>query len=334
MLFDILGFLVCSGIIFFSGKKLSFYGDVIADKSGLGRVWIGLILMATVTSLPELVIGISSVTVVGAPDLAVGNVLGSCVFNLAILSLLDAIMPGQPILTRVTNSNVLAAALGSILLSLVGIGLFLPDEYVILDWIGITSLAFIVVYFFSIKLLHSYGRRKQPPITPSAVVMQEEKEDITLKQALLWYTLNALVVIAAALVLPYFSEEIAVKSGWGESFVATVFLAASSSLPEMAVAISAARLGAADLAVGNLFGSNIFNILLLSISDIFYVRGDLLKEASEKNIVTVFAVIVMNSIAIAALTIRPEKKGFRYMAWDTLLILLVYIASMIFLFFY
>ena len=128
MLVSVIGFVVCSVLIFYHGKKLSFYGDLISIKSGLGRVWVGLILMASVTSLPELVMGISAVTVVGSPDLAVGNVLGSCVFNLAVLSLLDAILPGQPILTKVARSNVLAASLSTILLTFVGVGLFLANE--------------------------------------------------------------------------------------------------------------------------------------------------------------------------------------------------------------
>ncbi len=58
-----LGFLVCTGVIVYSGIKLSRYGDVIAEKTGLGKVWIGMVLMASVTSLPELVTGISSVRV-------------------------------------------------------------------------------------------------------------------------------------------------------------------------------------------------------------------------------------------------------------------------------
>lgn len=85
------------------------------------------------------------------------------------------------------------------------------------------------------------------------------------------------------------------------------------------------------MAVGNLFGSNIFNIMTLSISDLFYTNGYLLKDASDANQITVFTVIAMNSIAIAALTIKPERKKFHYLAWDTLIILLLYIGSMILL---
>jgi len=76
-----IGFIICTALIVYSGTKLSRYGDIIAEKTGLGRVWIGVVLMASVTSLPELVTGISSVTFAGVPNIAVGDVLGSCVFN-------------------------------------------------------------------------------------------------------------------------------------------------------------------------------------------------------------------------------------------------------------
>jgi cation:H+ antiporter len=331
MLVSVIGFVVCSLLIFYHGKKLSFYGDLISIKSGLGRVWVGLILMASVTSLPELVMGISAVTVVDSPDLAVGNVLGSCVFNLAVLSLLDAILPGQPILTKVARSNVLAASLSTILLTFVGVGLFLANEISILNWLGVTSLMFLIIYFVSIRLLHSYGMKETLVVEPADDL---KVKDITIGNIVLWYSIHAVVVIAAAIVLPYFSDVIAAELGLEKSFVGTLFLAAASSLPEIAVCISAARMGNADLAVGNLFGSNIFNIMLLTIFDLFYTPGNILKDASESNLITVFAVVIMNSIAITGLTVRPEKKVLHYLAWDTALILIVYVFTMIFLFIY
>jgi Ca2+/Na+ antiporter len=84
-----LGFIICALVIIYSGTKLSKYGDLIAEKTGMGKAWFGLVLMASVTSLPELITGISSIVIVDEPDLAVGDILGSCVFNLLILSILD-----------------------------------------------------------------------------------------------------------------------------------------------------------------------------------------------------------------------------------------------------
>lgn len=84
-------FLICTSLIVYSGTKLSKYGDIIAEKTGIGGTLIGVALMASVTSLPELVTGISSVTYADVPDIAAGDVLGSCVFNMLILAFLDAI---------------------------------------------------------------------------------------------------------------------------------------------------------------------------------------------------------------------------------------------------
>lgn len=330
---------------------MSLYGDLIAEKSGLGRVWIGLVLMATVTSLPEMVIGISSVTLVGSADMAVGNVLGSCIFNLTILTLLDTILPGQPVLTRIASSHVLAATLCTILLGLVGIGLFLPNEIVILDWIGITSVAFIVIYLLSMRLLNLQGMREQARLkeaqlklafdesqenaktAPVEVAPANPTPDMSMGRVIFYFSLNALVVVAAAMALPSFSETIAIETGLGESFVATLFLAASSSLPEIVISVAAARMGAADMAAGNLFGSNLFNIMLLTVSDMFYTQGNLLKDASESHIVTVFAIIMMNAIAIAGLTTRVVKKELRYLTWDTLFIFIIYLGALIYLFY-
>ncbi len=75
-------FIFCILAIFFSGRKIARYGDVIAEKTGLGGVWIGLILLALITSLPELFNGVSAVIIVDAPDLTVGNLLGANAFNL------------------------------------------------------------------------------------------------------------------------------------------------------------------------------------------------------------------------------------------------------------
>jgi cation:H+ antiporter len=122
-----LGFIVCTSIILYSGIKLSRYGDIIAEKTGLGRAWIGVVLMASVTSLPELVTGISSVTYAGVPDIAAGDILGSCVFNMLILAILDSIYRVMPISAKAHQGNILSAGFGILLLSIVAISLFLGN---------------------------------------------------------------------------------------------------------------------------------------------------------------------------------------------------------------
>ena len=124
----VLQFLILALVILIAGSRLSFYGDVIADRSGFGRTWVGVILMASVTSVPELATGISSVTVVGSPDIALGDVLGSCMFNLVILALVDVARRGPPLATRVHHGHIIAAAFGVFMLAIVGAGQWSLDH--------------------------------------------------------------------------------------------------------------------------------------------------------------------------------------------------------------
>lgn len=325
---DIFFFFFCAVVIFFAGKRISYYGDLIAELTGMGRAWIGLILMASVTSLPELVVGISSAAWVKSADLAVGDILGSCAFNLGILSLMDAFTPkGRPLLANVSASHILAAALGLILIALTGLSLFLPVDIVLSPGLGITSILFLVLYMVSVRIIYEYNSRNPVAVLESA----ESGHQLTLKQAVIRYAGFAAIIIAAALWLPEFAHRIAEATGLESSFIGTFFLAVSTSLPEIAVSIAALRLGAADMAVGNLFGSNIFNILILFIDDLVYTDGHLMKDASDVHVVSVFAAILMSAVAIIGLTFRIPGKRF-LLAWDSLVIFLIYALNLVLLY--
>src|SRR4030067_2317495 len=127
-------FLICSSLIVYSGTKLSKYGDIIAEKTGLGGTWIGVVLLASVTSFPELVTGISSVTYAGVPDIAIGNVIGACVFNMLVLAILDAIYRPMPVLAKAHQGNILSAGFGIFLLSTVATSLVLGHRILPLGW--------------------------------------------------------------------------------------------------------------------------------------------------------------------------------------------------------
>src|SRR5512146_3480128 len=101
-------FIICAGLIFWTGSLLSKYGDVIAEKMGLGRVWLGAILIAGVTSLPELASGISAVAWLNAPNLAAGAAVGSCLFNLVLIAIMDlAYQPGR-VLAKAQDVHILS----------------------------------------------------------------------------------------------------------------------------------------------------------------------------------------------------------------------------------
>lgn len=327
---DYIGLVICAAIIFYCGKNLSFYGDLIAELTGFGKAWMGLILLASVTSLPELMVGISSAAIIQSADLAVGDILGSCAFNLGILAVMDVFVPKhQPLFGIASSSHVMAAGMGIILIAMAGVGIFMPQDIVLTRWVGITSFLFIIIYFVSIRIMYRFEQKRKS--TETLHKASEKPGSISLKQAVWKYLLFAIFTIIAALFLPYFAERVAEQTGLGKTFVGTLFLAASTSLPEIAVSFAAIRMGAIDLSVGNLLGSNLFNILVLAIDDMVYTKGYLLKDAHESNLISVFATIIMSAIAIIGLAYHSTTKRFR-MAWDAILIFCVYMVNLILLY--
>lgn len=323
-------FIICTSLIVFSGTKLSKYGDIIAEKTGLGRAWTGVALMASVTSLPELITGISSVTYANVPNIAVGDILGSCVFNMLILAILDAIHKPMPISARAHHGHVLSAGFGILLLGVVSLSLFFGNRVLSLGWIGSYTILFMAMYFVAMRRLYFYEKR-QFSVFVKEMAVELKYNEISTKNAVINYATNALIVIIAAIFLPGIGEGIAATTGLGQTFVGNILIAVSTSLPEVVVSVAAVKMGAIDLAIGNLFGSNIFNIFILGIDDIFFVKGPLFSFVNQSHMISALSAIVMTAFAIIGLTYRAEKKKL-FIAWDSIGILLVYVCNIIFLY--
>jgi cation:H+ antiporter len=319
-----LEFAVCAALIGMAGPVLTHYGDVIARLTGLSRTWIGLALLATATSLPELFTGISSVTVADTPNIAVGDALGSCVFNLVMLVLLDELSRGEPMYRRIDQGHVLTAGFGVILIGAAGAFLLLSQSALNVQFLHISGyMPFIIVlYFVAMRAAFVYERRMPRP--PQLI---KEERDIALRTALIRYSAAAAVVVVAGSWLPFIGRDLADVMGWRESFIGTLFIAGATSVPELVVAVSALRLGAVDMAIGNLLGSNLFDILILAIDDIFYRKGPLLASVSPVHAITAFAAVIMSGIFVVAMLYKPETRIRGTVGWVSLSLLLVYLFS-------
>jgi cation:H+ antiporter len=317
-----LQFLACTAVIVISGTYLSKYGDIIAEKTGLGRTWVGVMLMASVTSLPELVTGVSSVAVFNLPDIAAGNILGACMLNLLMIPILDFLGGAAPISARVHQGHVLTAGFAVLMLGLASVSALAGARLPAVGWIGLNSFAFAGIYLLAMRIVFIHEKRRIAQFVKE-MAKEVQYRDISKSRAYAMFGVSALLVIAAALYLPHLGGEIAATTGLGQTFVGSIFIALSTTLPELVVSVSALRIGAADMAVGNLFGSNVFNIFVLAIDDFFYTPGPLLAHVSANHIVTALSAIMALSIAIIGLTYRADKKPTLF-AWDSLAILAVY----------
>lgn len=324
VLWIIILFALCSAVVLAAGVRLSRYGDVIAEKTGLGGMWIGVLLMSAVTSLPELVSGVSAITVFDTPDIAVGDVVGSCMFNLAILAFLDFRHP-VPLSARIHQGHTLVAAFGLVQLSTAALAMIAGARFPAVGWISLSSVLFVTIHALAMRMMFTAERNRQHATEPAAV--DGRYDHMSTRRAVGLYALNALVLTGAAVFLPGLGERLAAQTGIEQSFVGSLFLAASTSMPEVVVSVAAARIGAVDMAVGNLFGSNVFNVAILGLDDVLYTRGPLLASVSPVHLVTLVSAMLMTAVAIIGLTYRAQRKRFR-LSWEAIAMLAAYFAGL------
>jgi len=298
------------------------YAAIIADKTGLGGVWTGLVLLAVVTSLPELFTGISAVTLVKIPDLTIGDLLGANTFNLLNLAFLDIAHRNGFLLRVVSPSHRLTGwfSLVLVLVAATSIVISLRFSAMGIGWIGWYSPIIILLYLAFVRIIFRFEKRQ-----PHQAAQLDYRE-ISLKRVYFYFAISAAFIIGAGTWLAIIGNEIAGITGWGESFVGSLFLAFTTSLPEITVSFAAMRMGAVDLAVANMIGSNLFNMTIISIDDLFYLKGPVLAAVSENHLITALAVMLMTTIFIAGLHFRP-KRFFRLSWWNCALVVLFLLSA-------
>jgi cation:H+ antiporter len=312
-----LEFAGCLAVIGYAGFNLTRYADAIAEKAHLSANWAGLALLATVTSLPELMTGASAVTIASAPNIAIGDVLGSTVFNLSLLALVDLLRRGDSIYAHASRGHIVSAAFGIALLGIVLIGLALGDGGLGLAHVGWYSPVIVAVYALAIHAVLRYERR----LTPAALHMAPRHPHLTLRQVVLRYALFAAAVVAAGAWLPFVGVDLAKAMGWSNTFVGTLFVALVTSVPEIVTTFAAVRIGALDMAIGGLLGSNLFDVVIVAIDDLLYVRGPILADVSPAHAISAGSAIVMSACVIGALWMRPKRSRWTTAALSAVFLL-------------
>jgi cation:H+ antiporter len=208
-----------------------------------------------------------------------------------------------------------------------GLGLLAGDGIPAVGWVGPSSPVLIVLYFVSMRLIFAHERTRRMREVQE-VAEELRYTQMSLRRAAVHYASAAAVVVAAATWLPRVGAELARQTGLGEAFVGSLFIAVTTSLPEIVVSLAAVRIGAIDLGVGNILGSNLFNMLILGLDDVFYTHGPLLGAVSHTHGVSIVAVVTMNGLFLIGLTYRVMTKRFA-IAWDTGAIATVYALSVV-----
>jgi len=317
-----LQFGLCTALIGYAGLRLTRYGDALAALTGMSRNWIGLVLMATVTSLPELVTGVSSVTIASAPDIAIGDVLGSCVFNLAIVAGIDLSYRKGSLYAVASGGHVVSAGFGVLALAGVALTILLAplDVLPTVGHISIASLFIVALYMVAMRTLYISEQRRGSQVAS----ISTDGASISLRQAALGYAMAAIVIVGAGIWLPQIGVELARAMGWSHSLVGTLFIAFATSVPELATTWGAVRIGAIDMALGNLLGSNLFDVLILAVDDMAYLRGSIFSTVQQLHASSAIAACMMSGAIVVALTYRPVSRIWNTVNWTSLFLLSLY----------
>ena len=305
MLEVLIQFLLSAGAIVIAGVFLVKSSDTIGEVTKLGRLFAGSIFLAGATSLPELLVDISAIRK-GMPDLAVGDLMGSSLMNLLILAVADLVHRNpNKMFSRAGAQHALAAAISVNMTALACIAIFLGPQLAGygLGEIGLGPAAIGVAYILGLRLVY-YDQRLVLPVAESA---KSTDRRLKLARAFSIYAASALVIFIAAPFLAEAAGKIADQSGLGKTFIGSTLLAFCTSLPEIVSTATAVRMGAFDLAVGNVFGSNSFNMVILIPLDLIQ-QGNLLGMVSRTHILTGLSVILASSVAVMGQLYQAEKR--------------------------
>lgn len=296
-----------------AGTKLSQYGDRIAELTGLGRLWIGVVLMAAATSLPELFTTMSA-SVMHAPDLAAGDLFGAGLSNMLTLGVIDLAYRGKRVWQQAAFEHALVASLAMILTGLAALFVLLRAD-VEHAGVGLGSLLLLILYVLGMRVVFRQEdvkrRQREQETVVEAVTLSAERTPgrrVALRRASAGFAVAALALLVGAPFLAGSAKAIAEGTGVSATFIGTSLVAITTSMPELVTALAAVRLGAFDLAVGNLFGSNAFNMAAFFFADAAFREGALLSAVDPAHALTALWSILLMNVGLMGIMYRVEKR--------------------------
>jgi cation:H+ antiporter len=329
----VLRFVASAAVIIVAGTLLTRFGDTIAGRTRLGRLLVGGILIAAATSLPEAAVDIHAVRL-GNPDLAVGDLMGSSLFNLLILAIADLLHRSpHGAFSRAAAGHALSASLSILLTALAGMAILARGMGLGVGGVGLGPLLIAGMYLFGVRLI--YRDQRHGAASEHAGADDDAGGDgngrRSLLRAIVGYLACAAAILAAAPHLARSADTIAEATGLGGTFVGTTLVALSTSLPELVATLAALRIGAFDMAVGNILGSNAFNMVLLLPLELAH-DGLLLEAVSPVHAFTALAAITVSSVVVMGQLYRVESRKL-FIEPDALLVITLVLGTLVAVYF-
>jgi cation:H+ antiporter len=335
-------FALAAAAVWLAGSRIARYADAIGEKTGIGHALLGLVLLAGVTSLPEMAVS-TTAAAAGDAKLAVNTLLGSTAMQITILAIVDFAI-GPRALTAVAPEAkvILQGALNVLLLAIAAAGAVVGDKALL--GVGYWAWACLIAYIGSVWLL-SQAEGRQPWVPAPAEGNAENRPagdeersrgastpstDRSLASILLRTALAAAVILVAGYILSHAGGAIADETGAGSSFVGFL-MPIATALPELSTALAAARLGFFTMAISDILGTNLINVGMIFLVDVASAGGPALNAVGSFSVFGALLGIMVTALFMAGLAERRDRTFWR-MGIDSIAVLVVYSTGLVLLY--
>lgn len=316
-------FIGCMLAILGGGRALTKAAAQIAAHTGLGHVFIGTFLLAATTSLPEVATEAAAASM-GLADIALGDLFGSNIFNMTIIAVSGLAVGCGSLLAVASKTHIITGTFGMLLSAIAALSILTRPNIGFLG-VGIGVWVIVGVYALGFRFL-----REKSGDDP---IVSEGKVERAVSPRRVWgqYFGAAAVVIIAAIFLSKAADVIAETTGLGGTFIGTTLVAATTSFPELVTTMAAVRLRAVDLALANVLGSNIFNMTILLVSDLFFRGGYILSVGSQTHAITALVGLILSGLVVLLLS-TPVTRRFGRLSLEAVILIGVYLVGTLLVF--
>lgn len=339
---NVLLFAIAAAIVWFAGGRLERLAEAIATRTGLGHAFTGLLLLAAATSLPEVATTITAAAG-GYRQMLTHNLLGGVAMQTAILVLADLFIRQAP-LTRVSPSYaiLMQGVAVIVLLGIAVVWIAVGDAGTMqFGPVTLAPLAPVLLlgYFLMLWATHRAqhrarweplvsGETGRSPTGPESGNREGEPYvGASLRRIVFTFAAFAAVVLVAGWAVAELGNAIAQQTGIASSFVGATFVATATSLPEVSVVIPAVRRANYSMAIGNVFGSNMFDVSLLAVGDI--ILGEPLFAAPIGSVGLAAGIGVLLTCVYLWGLLEHRDRSFLRLGIDSWVVLVVYAAGLV-----
>ncbi|MGM0847281.1 MAG: sodium:calcium antiporter [Bacillota bacterium] len=299
-------FIISAFISALSAVQLSKHADTISKQTKLGGVLAGTILLAVATSLPELTTTVSA-SIIGNADIAVGNGLGSILFNTLVLFALDIYFRSKRLFLRVSHTHIYTGVIALLLCVVTAAGLIINSSFSVWN-IGLTSFIVVIIYVGGMWFIS----KKQQEEPASEKIETNISENSSIRPVIQKFILFSIAIFLFGSALSLSGDAISQSTGLSASFIGSFLVALATSLPDAMGVFMALRLGNVNMAIGAILGSNIFNILVIAIGDVFYFQGSIWQDTNNELIYISFVGFLLTALVMIIIKRDRTRNGFTY----------------------